>query len=98
MQLGPECAPAREARPQICRPVRAWPWQNLPMKHLLIGLAVAGAIATALAGRGVAAASAKTCEQLAATALPNATITLAAAVDAGAFAPPGNNAAARQAA
>jgi feruloyl esterase len=83
---------------KIAAPGRPLAWQNLRMKHLLIGLAVAAALATALAGRGVAAASAKTCEQLATTALPNATITLAASVDAGAFVPPGNNAAARQAA
>src|SRR5262245_437354 len=69
------------------------------MKHLFIALAVAGLMATVLVERQLpAAGSGKSCEQLAATALPNATITGAAAVDAGAFTPPGNSAAARQAA
>jgi feruloyl esterase len=69
------------------------------MKHFLIGLAAAGLVATLLVERDVAAAGGgKSCEQLASTALPNATITLAASVDAGAFVPPGNSAAARQAA
>jgi len=68
------------------------------MKHLLIGFAAAALGATVLVERDGAAASAKSCEQLAAAALPNATITLATTVDAGAFVPPGASAGARQAA
>ena len=70
------------------------------MKHLLTATliaataAVAATLTTATAGGEVAAArlapaaQGTTCESLASLALPNATITLARAVEAGAFAPP----------
>jgi hypothetical protein len=96
----PAIARRRGASAQILRAGRGAAWQNLRMKHFLIGLALAGLVATVLVERGVAAAgSGKSCEQLASAALPNATITRAESLDAGAFVPPGNSSAgARQAA
>jgi feruloyl esterase len=59
------------------------------MKYvLMITLFVAGTVTTAAVNGELAAAGTRSCESLAPLTLPNTTITLAQAVDAGAFTSP----------